>query len=84
MYCLCVCVGQSTASLESNLEGLSSVLENDLVKAKDKIQRILVDCASKMPERSSVYSTLVGLLNAKNYNFGGEVRHNGCIFLLCC
>ncbi|KAF0299965.1 Nuclear cap-binding protein subunit 1 [Amphibalanus amphitrite] len=70
---LIIRVGErSTASLESNLEGLSSVLENDLVKAKDKIQRILVDCASKMPERSSVYSTLVGLLNAKNYNFGGE------------
>ena len=68
-----VCTSQSTASLESNLEGLSSVLENDLVKAKDKIQRILVDCASKMPERSSVYSTLVGLLKAKNYNFGGEL-----------
>ncbi|XP_037080676.1 nuclear cap-binding protein subunit 1-like [Pollicipes pollicipes] len=70
---LIIRVGErSTASLESNLEGLSSVLENDLVKAKNKIQRILVDCASKMPERSSVYSTLVGLLNAKNYNFGGE------------
>lgn len=70
---LIIRVGErSTASLESNLEGLASVLENDLVKAKSKIQRILVDCAARMPERTSIYSTLLGLLNAKNYNFGGE------------
>lgn len=63
---------KSTSSLESNLEGLASVLEADLSLFKVKILRILTDCAIKMPEKCTIYTTLVGLLNAKNFNFGGE------------
>ncbi|XP_076633760.1 nuclear cap-binding protein subunit 1 [Colletes latitarsis] len=63
---------KSTSSLESNLEGLASVLEADLGMFRSKILRILTDCAIKMPEKCTIYTTLVGLLNAKNFNFGGE------------
>lgn len=63
---------KSTSSLESNLEGLASVLEADLSTFRNKILRILTDCAIKMPEKCTIYTTLVGLLNVKNYNFGGE------------
>lgn len=71
---LLICrVGEKlTTSLESNLEGLASVLEADLGSVRGKILRILTDCAVRMPERCTIYSTLVGLLNAKNFNFGGE------------
>ena len=64
---------KSTSSLESNLEGLASVLEADLSTYKSKILKILVECAVKLPDKC----TLIGLLNTKNYNFGGE-----CVELL--
>lgn len=63
---------KSTSSLESNLEGLASVLEADLSTFRVKILRILTECAIRMPEKCTIYATLVGLLNAKNFNFGGE------------
>lgn len=67
--------------MESNLEGLVSVLDSDLTNFKKKVLKILVDCAINMPEKCTIYSTLVGLLNAKNYNFGGEVsRYNEIIY----
>ncbi|XP_071507439.1 nuclear cap-binding protein subunit 1-like [Diadema antillarum] len=63
---------KSTSSLESNLEGLAGVLEADLPNYKSKIIKILCDCAVALPEKITVYTTLVGLLNAKNYSCGGE------------
>ncbi|KAI8035498.1 hypothetical protein M5D96_011721, partial [Drosophila gunungcola] len=56
---------RSTSSVESNLEGLVSVLEADLGTFRLKILRILSDCAVRMPEKCTVYTTL-------NYKFGGE------------
>ncbi|XP_025412908.1 nuclear cap-binding protein subunit 1-like [Sipha flava] len=70
-------VGEKTSSsLESNLEGLVSVLDGDLSNFKEKVLQLLVDCAIRMPEKCTIYSTLVGLLNAKNYDFGAEFVEN--------
>ncbi|VBB33346.1 unnamed protein product [Acanthocheilonema viteae] len=67
-------VGEKTSSsLESNLESLAHVLETDLDTYKEHIIEILVICICNMPDKLTVYSTLVGLLNAKKYNFGAEV-----------
>lgn len=54
------------------MEGLAGVLEADLPNYKSKILRILCSVARVLPEKLTVYTTLVGLLNARNYNFGGE------------
>lgn len=49
------------------------MLDGDIQNFKKKVLKLLVECAVNMPEKCTIYSTLVGLLNAKNYNFGGEV-----------
>lgn len=36
--------------------------------------RGLLSSASELAEKTSVYSTLVGILNAKKFEFGEEVR----------
>lgn len=68
-------VGDKTtsSSLEINLQGLASVLIADLSNHKTKILTILCDCIKTLPERMTVYSTLVGLLNVENYNAGGDL-----------
>ncbi|MCP9265307.1 NCBP1 [Dirofilaria immitis] len=57
---------QSNSSLESNLESLAQVLETDLDTYKEHIIEILITCICNVPDKLTVYSTLVGLLNAKN------------------
>ncbi|GMT26705.1 hypothetical protein PFISCL1PPCAC_18002, partial [Pristionchus fissidentatus] len=60
-------------SLESNLEKLVTLLEGELEKIGGRIIDTIMECAKNLPDKLTIYSTLVGLLNAKNYNFGGEI-----------
>ena len=62
--------------MESSIEGVSKMLEVDLPSQKVKILETLLEVVTKQPEKCSIYSTLVGLLNVKNYNFGGEVSNH--------
>lgn len=61
------------ASIEANLDKLTSFLHDDLDKYRTTIIDIVAGCAIFLPNRVTVYTTLVGLLNAKNFNFGGDV-----------
>jgi hypothetical protein len=40
---------------------------------KDEIQHLLYECISKLPEKYTLYATLIGLVNVRNYNFVVEV-----------
>lgn len=64
---------KSTASLESNLLALAKVLYSDMNEHKVEILDIIGDCVIEMPEKVTVYSTLVGLINASSYTVGGEI-----------
>lgn len=61
-------------SVETSIEKVAQTLEAELGTEKQKILNLLVEVVTSSPEKCSIYSTLGGLLNAKNYNFGGEVQ----------
>lgn len=61
------------ASIETNLDKLTTFLHDDLDKYRAPIIDIIAGCAIYLPNCVTVYTTLVGLLNAKNFNFGGDV-----------
>ena len=42
-----------------------------------KILKIPAECAVNLPDKCTIYTTLIVLLNTMNYNFGGE-----CVDLL--
>ncbi len=63
-------------SVESNIENTSHYILNQIIEKRSEILTILVDCASKIPEKITIYSTLVGLLNSQNPNFVEDVTYN--------
>ncbi|GAM22055.1 hypothetical protein SAMD00019534_052300 [Acytostelium subglobosum LB1] len=64
---------KSTSALESNIEGLVSVLLPDLSKNNANIQTILFKCISQLPYKTPIYATIVGKMNLKNHEFGKEI-----------
>ncbi|OXA64231.1 Nuclear cap-binding protein subunit 1 [Folsomia candida] len=69
---ICNAGDKKSASVETSIEEAAKMLENELATQKPKILATLVEVVTTLPEKYSIYSTLAGLLNAKNYNFGGE------------
>ncbi|KAJ2567467.1 Nuclear cap-binding protein subunit 1, partial [Coemansia sp. RSA 1836] len=64
---------KNTPTLQNNLEALSIVLEKDCVKHELTVMRTFRQCVLELPWKVTVYSTLAGLLNAKNSETGEKV-----------
>ncbi|KAG1704386.1 Nuclear cap-binding protein subunit 1 [Nymphon striatum] len=60
------------SSVESNIESLASIIESDIQNYKVKILGILMKYARTAPDKRELYTCLVGVINARNYSFGGE------------
>ncbi|KAJ2030013.1 Nuclear cap-binding protein subunit 1 [Coemansia sp. S610] len=64
---------KNTPTLQNNLEALSVVLEKDCVKHELTVMRTFRQCVLELPWKVTIYSTLAGLLNAKNSETGEKV-----------
>ncbi|KAG0202619.1 Component of the cap-binding complex (CBC), partial [Mortierella sp. GBA30] len=62
-----------TPTLETNLNTLAGILDNDYAKHSATILKSLKACILELPMKSAIYGTLTGLLNAKNAQIGGTV-----------
>ena len=62
-------------SVESNIENTSHYILNQIIDKRSEIMTILIECASKLPEKITIYSTLIGLLNSQNPNFVEDVNN---------
>jgi nuclear cap-binding protein subunit 1 len=71
---LVVRIGDSqTPPLEKCIEGLSGALGKDLAKHKVFILDIIFKCVLALPTKTSIYATLVSLLNVSNPEIGEEI-----------
>lgn len=66
-------ISSSLSSLEENVEGLANALAGELGTWGAFISEYVVTCAAQLPMQTSGYATLVGLLNAKDEDFGDKV-----------
>ena len=61
------------SQLASHLEGLANALEADLNSHRQLIIDTVLDCARSLHSKSTVYGTLVGLLNVADSSIGREI-----------
>ncbi|KAJ2509651.1 Nuclear cap-binding protein subunit 1 [Coemansia sp. RSA 2049] len=64
---------KNTPTLQNNLDALSVVLEKDYTKHEKTVLKTFRECVLELPWKVTVYSTLAGLLNAKNSETGEKV-----------
>ncbi|KAG0091883.1 Component of the cap-binding complex (CBC) [Podila epicladia] len=62
-----------TPTLETNLNTLAGILDNDYAKHSATILKSLKACILELPMKSAIYGTLTGLMNAKNMETGGHI-----------
>jgi nuclear cap-binding protein subunit 1 len=66
-------IGTSLSSLEENVEGLAGALGDELAAFGGFLADFILTAAAQLSMQTPVYATLVGLLNAREEEFGAKV-----------
>jgi nuclear cap-binding protein subunit 1 len=61
-----------------NVQGLASVLQEDLDDKSEEVKTKVTRCAIALPAKAPIYGTLVGILNDENLVFGAAVVEHVC------
>ncbi|TKR94186.1 hypothetical protein L596_008505 [Steinernema carpocapsae] len=61
------------SSVESELENLAQMLKGDIDEHKEVILNAISEGVVYQTQKVTMFSTLIGLLNASKFNFGGDV-----------
>jgi nuclear cap-binding protein subunit 1 len=64
-----------------NVEGLATVLLDDLEDKSDEVKSKVTQCAIALPVKAPIYGTLIGVLNNQNLPFGAAVVEYVCELL---
>nr|ATB19597.1 putative ABA hypersensitive 1 [Juniperus flaccida] len=59
--------------VEAHIETCSGILWRELEHSGDEILQLVIQCAEELPHKSTLYATLVGLLNLEDEEFGRKV-----------
>ena len=60
-------------TVEANIESSVGYIIGEIMNKRSQVISLLLECASKLPEKLSIYTTLIGLLNLRNAPFVEEV-----------
>ncbi|KAH8411933.1 hypothetical protein KR222_002526 [Zaprionus bogoriensis] len=59
-------------TMRNRIDDLCFFVSDTLESYKKDLLRLLIDCVATHPMQSGAYATVVGLLNVRSYEFGGE------------
>lgn len=59
--------------IEGMIEKSVQIVTYQLSEKREEIINILIECASKLPEKLSIYTSFLGLLNVRNPNFSEDL-----------
>lgn len=64
---------QAPFSMENSIERVVQVVTYQLSEKRQDVIDVMVECAAKLPEKLSIYTTFLGILNLRNPNFAEDL-----------
>ena len=67
---------REASSIETQIDETSAFLLGEIAgkeENREKVIKLICESAAELPEKTCIYTTLVGLINVKNFELGGQI-----------